>query len=253
MYLTISEYAKKVGKDEGTVRRAILNGKIEAVKTHGNRGYRKYIDSDTPWYTDSTKARSRSPYGMKNRKENPLRYTWSGMKQRCYNPNIRAYKTYGARGIKVCDEWLHDYPRFAEWASNNGWKQGLTIDRIDPDGNYCPENCRFITRSENSKRAIAHTREKRRIRRAEKKKAVISQLLSEQWFVIDHIRFKAKKVKIPYRFKKVLPFLYIGCTKSLFDEYPRFSEVIKHEQFTRHIDTPSVEYIEYYAKTMSMI
>lgn len=252
MYLTISEYAKKVGKDETTVRRAILDGKINAVKMQGDHGYRKYIDSETPWYTDS-KRKSQSPYGMKNGKENPLRYTWSGMKQRCYNPKIKSYKTYGARGIRVCDEWLHDYPRFAEWASNNGWKPGLTLDRIDPDGNYCPENCRFITRSENAKRARVHNLKKVRARKVEEENAIIRQLLSEQWLVIDQASFESKITKVPRRLKEVFLFLYTGFTEGLLDVYPMFYAILDDEQYVEYIDTPSTEYIRFYVETAQII
>jgi hypothetical protein len=75
----------------------------------------------------------------------------NGMKTRCENPNSTAYKWYGAKGVKVCPEWK-DFAVFRDWAMSHGYKKGLTIDRIDPDGDYCPDNCRWITRSENSKR-----------------------------------------------------------------------------------------------------
>lgn len=75
-----------------------------------------------------------------------------GMIYRCENTKTANYKKYGGRGIKVCDEW-HDYSKFKEWALANGYADNLTIDRIDPDGNYEPLNCRFITLAENSSRA----------------------------------------------------------------------------------------------------
>lgn len=69
------------------------------------------------------------------------------MRSRCNNPNNRAYKRYGGRGIKVCKEW-NNYWVFYDWANENGYEENLTIDRIDNDGNYCPQNCRWITLSE---------------------------------------------------------------------------------------------------------
>lgn len=69
------------------------------------------------------------------------------MKQRCYNPNDSRYKWYGAKGVKICDEWLEDPAAFVEWCEANGYRDGLTIDRIESTGDYTPENCRFITMS----------------------------------------------------------------------------------------------------------
>ena len=76
-----------------------------------------------------------------------LYYVWRQMKARCSSPGNKDYKRYGFYGIKVCDEWL-DYRIFRQWANDNGYAEGLTIDRIQNDGNYEPNNCRFATRSE---------------------------------------------------------------------------------------------------------
>lgn len=73
---------------------------------------------------------------------------WLNMRQRCNNPNDSFYKDYGGRGIKVCNEWDTSFENFYEWALNNGYEEGLTIDRIDVNGNYEPSNCRFITMAE---------------------------------------------------------------------------------------------------------
>lgn len=74
-------------------------------------------------------------------------HTWRKMVARCCDETDKDYSNYGARGITVCTDWL-DYSKFYEWALQNGYKRGLTIDRIDNDKGYCPSNCRFITMRE---------------------------------------------------------------------------------------------------------
>lgn len=70
---------------------------------------------------------------------------WQGMKQRCYYPKHKDYHNYGGRGITVCNEWLVDFVSFYNWAITNGYRDNLSIDRIDVDGNYTPDNCKWST------------------------------------------------------------------------------------------------------------
>ena len=79
------------------------------------------------------------------------------MKARCYNPNKNYYSIYGGRGIEMCDEWRYSFETFRKWALENGYDDSLTIDRIDNDGNYCPENCRWATAlQQNNNKSTSH-------------------------------------------------------------------------------------------------
>jgi hypothetical protein len=87
------------------------------------------------------------------RRKQKLYHLFYSMKERCYNTKNPKYHLYGRKGIKICDEWLNDYSMFEQWAYENGYNDGLSIDRIDSNKDYCPENCRWITLGENSARA----------------------------------------------------------------------------------------------------
>ncbi len=94
---------------------------------------------------DNCKWVVRTPRGMST---HPLYHKWKAMRERCRYSKNKAYSHYGGRGITICDEWRGDFMAFYDWAMTHGWEPGLTIERIDVDGNYCPENCKFATMKE---------------------------------------------------------------------------------------------------------
>lgn len=111
----------------------------ETIVTTGN--LRKGHTTSCGCYRHKRQRDSHITHGMSSKR---LYQTWQNMKNRCYNPNVESYKYYGERGIKVCEEWLESFETFADWSLENGYNDTLTIDRVNVDGNYEPNNCRWI-------------------------------------------------------------------------------------------------------------
>lgn len=105
---------------------------------------------------DSAKSRKKHGESPKHGKNATRLYEiWTGMKNRCSNPNNHSYNFYGGRGIKVCEQW-NEYLNFKTWAIENGYSDNLSLDRIDVNGNYCPENCRWATIKEQMRNTRAN-------------------------------------------------------------------------------------------------
>jgi len=93
-------------------------------------------------------------HGMSNSR---LYGIWESMKTRCANPKHKSYADYGGRGIQVCKEWSNSFVAFMEWATQNGYEDGLTIDRINNDLGYCPSNCKWSTPVEQARNRRKNT------------------------------------------------------------------------------------------------
>ena len=99
--------------------------------------------------------------GEKNKKphrDSKLYRVYHGMKERCYNENCKTFNYYGGKGVKICDEWLNDFDTFYEWSIKNGYQDGLSIDRIDVDGDYSPDNCKWVTQKEQASNTTRNRR-----------------------------------------------------------------------------------------------
>lgn len=140
-------------------------------------------------------------YSIKHKKMDTKLYrVWQNMKRRCYTASSNSYKNYGARGIIVCEEWKNDFLSFYNWAIENGYRDDLTIDRIDVNGNYEPSNCRWATVTEQ-----ANNKRNNRFIQYKGEKHTIAE-----WSKI----LKIKRETLRYRIKHNFPLEKVFSTKN---------------------------------------
>ncbi|MES1993150.1 MAG: hypothetical protein V4457_05990 [Pseudomonadota bacterium] len=106
------------------------------------------------WHSEQAAELCRSRETTHGGSRTRLYRIWAHMKDRCLNAQSDAFEWYGGKGVFVCEAWL-DFPTFRDWAIANGYADGLTVDRMDSDGPYAPDNCEWVTRSENTRRMQA--------------------------------------------------------------------------------------------------
>lgn len=119
----------------------------------------------------------------------PLYKAWGRIKDRCYNDKLLSFKNYGGRGIFLCDEWVNNPEAFIKWSKENGWRKGLTIDRINNDKGYDPNNCRWVSR---------------KVQGRNRRTNVILSAFNEEKFLIDwqsDSRCSVKQNTIMYRIR----------------------------------------------------
>lgn len=141
-----------------SIKQSLSELSTQKSKDENNLSLDKIIEVCTLAKNFDLMCGKRKKYNISgNRKEyviekvkSSLRARFGGMISRCYKKEKHNFKDYGGRGISICEEWRNDFNNFYNWAINNGFEQHLQIDRIDNDGNYSPENCRWVTKEQNS-------------------------------------------------------------------------------------------------------
>ena len=143
--------AAMVKCDCGSIKEVVLYNLKSGNTTSCGCYHREQVIAAISKYPNRNQHNTLVPWQTHGQSKTKLYRKWKAMIRRCESTEAHNYKWYGAKGIKVCPEWRNDFMTFYEWAHNTGYTEGLTIERKDSNGNYCPENCEWLTQSENTK------------------------------------------------------------------------------------------------------
>ena len=145
-YLTVIELKEKNKKGTRWLCKCNCGNRVIVLASHLKDGHTKSCGCFR-----KNKSKEEHPTYKHGKRHSRIYSTWVNMKTRCYNKNVKAYKNYGERGIIICDDWIdkeNGFINFYNWAIKNGYKDDLTIERINVNGNYEPNNCKWVTYKE---------------------------------------------------------------------------------------------------------
>lgn len=145
-YLTVIKLKEKNKKGTRWLCKCKCGNRVIVLASHLKDGHTKSCGCFR-----KNKSKEEHPTYKHGKRHSRIYSTWVNMKTRCYNKNVKAYKNYGERGIIICDDWIdkeNGFINFYNWAIKNGYKDDLTIERINVNGNYEPNNCKWVTYKE---------------------------------------------------------------------------------------------------------